>query len=208
MRLKAALVVLLVAGCGGSGGSRESSSPTSSSRRRARSRSTGTETLAARLPLRGRERRARADAARRAPPDRHARDDGRAARPPRQTGSTVTYPIEGEIRFVQSETHRHWHFSISSATTCSRRLGETSAATKKTGFCPRRPLRTREEHRASRRAGPTCLDTGVRARRAGAPDRPRGQSPLATETTTSRAWRASRRHHQTFLRASTSSATA
>ena len=28
----------------------------------------------------------------------------------RADGSTTAYPVEGEIRFVHSETHRHWHF--------------------------------------------------------------------------------------------------
>jgi hypothetical protein len=28
----------------------------------------------------------------------------------RADGTTASYPVQGEIRFVRSETHRHWHY--------------------------------------------------------------------------------------------------
>jgi hypothetical protein len=53
----------------------------------------------------------------------------------RADGSTSTYPVEGEIRFVRSETHRHWHFLDFERYDLLSPAGETLGRDQKTGFC-------------------------------------------------------------------------
>lgn len=53
----------------------------------------------------------------------------------RADGSTSTYPVEGEIRFVQSETHRHWHFLDFERYELLTLSGQGLSRDQKTGFC-------------------------------------------------------------------------
>ena len=50
-------------------------------------------------------------------------------------GSTSTYDVDGEIRFVQSETHRHWHFLDFERYDILAEDGKTVGRDQKTGFC-------------------------------------------------------------------------
>ena len=136
MRLKAALAALLVAGCGGSG-------------------SSATELLPdlAQSPPRALELY-EADGAWRLAFLSAVENDGRgpmllAGRRPDQSasamtveqlvrhsdGSTSTYDVDGEIRFIQSETHRHWHFLDFERYDILTTNGGTVGRDQKTGFC-------------------------------------------------------------------------
>jgi Lysyl oxidase len=53
----------------------------------------------------------------------------------RSDGSVATYPVDGEIRFVESETHRHWHFLDFERYDILTTDGKTVARDQKTGFC-------------------------------------------------------------------------
>lgn len=53
----------------------------------------------------------------------------------RSDGSAATYPVDGEIRFVESETHRHWHFLDFERYDILTADGETVGRDQKTGFC-------------------------------------------------------------------------
>jgi hypothetical protein len=53
----------------------------------------------------------------------------------RSDGTTSTYPVDGEIRFVQSETHRHWHFLDFERYDILTADGDTVGRDEKTGFC-------------------------------------------------------------------------
>ena len=53
----------------------------------------------------------------------------------RSDGTTSTYPVDGEIRFVQSETHRHWHFLDFERYDILTGEGNTVGRDEKTGFC-------------------------------------------------------------------------
>ena len=53
----------------------------------------------------------------------------------RSDGTTSTYPVDGEIRFVQSETHQHWHFLDFERYDILTPDGETLGRDEKTGFC-------------------------------------------------------------------------
>jgi len=111
MRVKAALVVLVVAGCGGSAGDASEFLPdlVQSPPRALEVYRTGDTWRLAFLSA--------------------VENDGRGpmllvgSRPDqadpamsveqlvrRSDGTMSKYPVDGEIRFVQSETHRHWHF--------------------------------------------------------------------------------------------------
>jgi hypothetical protein len=115
MRLKAALAVLLVAGCGGS----------------ARD---GTELLP--------------DLVQSPPSALEVYRDGRTWRlgflsavenvaqiVRRSDGSTSTHHMDGEIRFVQSATHRHWHLLDFERYDILTAAGKTVGRDQKTGFC-------------------------------------------------------------------------
>ena len=136
MRLKAALAVLLVAGCGGSA-------------------SDGTELLpdlvqsppsALEVYRDGRTWRLGFLSA--------VENDGRGpilvvgSRPDQSTpamavaqivrrsdGSTSTHHMDGEIRFVQSATHRHWHLLDFERYDILTAAGKTVGRDQKTGFC-------------------------------------------------------------------------
>jgi hypothetical protein len=53
----------------------------------------------------------------------------------RRSDGTSTYPVDGEIRFVQSETHRHWHFLDFERYDILTGEGNTVGRDEKTGFC-------------------------------------------------------------------------
>jgi hypothetical protein len=53
----------------------------------------------------------------------------------RADGSTATYAVDGQIRFVQSETHRHWHFLDFERYDLLSPAGDTLGRDQKTGFC-------------------------------------------------------------------------
>jgi Lysyl oxidase len=53
----------------------------------------------------------------------------------RSDGTTSTYPVDGEIRFVQSETHRHWHFLDFERYDILTADGDSVGRDEKTGFC-------------------------------------------------------------------------
>jgi hypothetical protein len=136
MRLTAALVLLLVSGCGGSGGS-------------------ATELLPdlVQSPPRALEVY-EADGVWRLAFLSAVENDGRGpmllvgTRPGRTTpamtveqlvrhpdGSASTYSVDGQIRFVRSETHRHWHFLDFERYDILTADGETVGRDQKTGFC-------------------------------------------------------------------------
>jgi hypothetical protein len=53
----------------------------------------------------------------------------------RSDGTTSTYPVDGEIRFVQSETHRHWHILDFERYDILTADGDSVGRDEKTGFC-------------------------------------------------------------------------
>jgi len=53
----------------------------------------------------------------------------------RADGSTAAHPVAGEIRFVQSETHRHWHFLDFERYELLTADGKLLGRDRKTGFC-------------------------------------------------------------------------
>ena len=53
----------------------------------------------------------------------------------RSDGSAATYPVNGEIRFVESETHRHWHFLDFERYDILTADGKAVGRDRKTGFC-------------------------------------------------------------------------
>jgi len=53
----------------------------------------------------------------------------------RTNGTTWTYPVDGEIRFVRSQTHRHWHFLDFERYDILTSDGEAVGHDQKTGFC-------------------------------------------------------------------------
>ena len=136
MRLKAALVVLVVAGCGGSAGDGSEFLPdlVQSPPRALEVYRTGDTWRLAFLSA--------------------VENDGRGpmllvgSRPSqadpamsveqlvrRSDGTMSKYPVDGEIRFVQSETHRHWHFLDFERYDIVTPEGETVGRDEKTGFC-------------------------------------------------------------------------
>jgi hypothetical protein len=136
MRLKAALVVLVVAGCGGSAGDGSEFLPdlVQSPPRALEVYRTGDTWKLAFLSA--------------------VENDGRGpmllvgSRPDqadpamsveqlvrRSDGTMSNYPVDGEIRFVQSETHRHWHFLDFERYDIVTPEGETVGRDEKTGFC-------------------------------------------------------------------------
>ena len=136
MRLKAALVVLVVAGCGGSVGDASEFLPdlVQSPPRALEVYRTGDTWRLAFLSA--------------------VENDGRGpmllvgSRPGqadpamsveqlvrRSDGTMSKYPVDGELRFVQSETHRHWHFLDFERYDIVTPDGETVGRDEKTGFC-------------------------------------------------------------------------
>lgn len=136
MRLKAALVVLLAAGCGGSGGSAAELLPDL-----VQSPPRALEVYQAG----GRWRLAFLSAVEN---DGHGPMLLTGSRPDESTpamsveqlvrrsdGSTATRDVDGQIRFVQSETHRHWHFLDFERYDILTAEGDTVGRDQKTGFC-------------------------------------------------------------------------
>jgi hypothetical protein len=136
MRLKAALVVLLVAGCGGSGGSSAELLP-DLVQSPPRALTVYEEGDAWRLAFLSAVENDGAGpmllVGRRADVSTPKMTVGQLVR--RADGSTATYPVEGAIRFVQSETHRHWHFLDFERYDLLSPAGETLGRDQKTGFC-------------------------------------------------------------------------
>jgi hypothetical protein len=136
MRLKAALVVLLVAGCGGSAGDAQELLPDlvqSPPRALEVYRAEDTWRLAFLSAVEN---------------DGHGPMLLVGTRPDRSTpamtveqlvrhpdGSASTYSVDGEIRFVRSETHRHWHFLDFERYDILTADGKTVGRDQKTGFC-------------------------------------------------------------------------
>jgi hypothetical protein len=136
MRLKAALVVLLVAGCGGSGGSSAELLPDlvqSPPRALAVYEEGGAWRLAFLSAVENDGAGPMLLVGRRPDVNTPTMTVGQLVR--RADGSTVTYPVEGDIRFVQSETHRHWHFLDFERYDLLSPAGDTLGRDQKTGFC-------------------------------------------------------------------------
>lgn len=53
----------------------------------------------------------------------------------RTDGTTASYPVQGVIRFVQSETHRHWHYLGFERYDILTPARGPVGADRKTGFC-------------------------------------------------------------------------
>ena len=136
MRLKAALVVLLVAGCGSLGQSATEILPDlvqSPPRALEVYDAGGTWRLAFLSAVENDGRGPMLLVGRRPDQGTSAMTVEQLVR--RSDGTTSTYPVDGEIRFVQSETHRHWHFLDFERYDILTAGGETVGRDQKTGFC-------------------------------------------------------------------------
>jgi hypothetical protein len=136
MRAKAALSVLLVAGCGGSvGGATELLPDLVQSPPRALEVYESGETwrLAFLSAVENDGRGPMLLLGRRPDEDTPAMGVEQLVR--RTDGSAATYPVDGEIRFVESETHRHWHFLDFERYDILAADGKAVGRDQKTGFC-------------------------------------------------------------------------
>jgi hypothetical protein len=136
MRAKAALSVLLVAGCGGSvGGATELLPDLVQSPPRALEVYESGETwrLAFLSAVENDGRGPMLLLGRRPDEDTPAMGVEQLVR--RTDGSAATYPVDGEIRFVESETHRHWHFLDFERYDILTANGKAVGRDQKTGFC-------------------------------------------------------------------------
>ena len=136
MRLKAALVVLLVAGCGGSPGDAPDLLPDlvqSPPRALEVYRAGDTWRLAFLSAVENDGRGPMLLVGSR--PDQNGAAMSVEQLVRRSDGTTSTYPVDGEIRFVQSETHRHWHFLDFERYDILTGEGNTVGRDEKTGFC-------------------------------------------------------------------------
>ena len=136
MRAKAALLVLLVAGCGGSvGGATELLPDLVQSPPRALEVYESGETwrLAFLSAVENDGRGPMLLVGRRPDEDTPAMGVEQLVR--RTDGSAATYPVDGEIRFVESETHRHWHFLDFERYDILTANGKAVGRDQKTGFC-------------------------------------------------------------------------
>jgi hypothetical protein len=136
MRAKAALLVLLVAGCGGSvGGATELLPDLVQSPPRALEVYASGETwrLAFLSAVENDGRGPMLLVGRRPDEDTPAMGVEQLVR--RTDGSAATYPVDGEIRFVESETHRHWHFLDFERYDILTADGKAVGRDQKTGFC-------------------------------------------------------------------------
>jgi Lysyl oxidase len=136
MRLKAALVVLLVAGCGGSVGDAPKLLPDlvqSPPRALEVYRAGDTWRLAFLSAVENDGRGPMLLVGSRPDQNGPAMSVEQLIR--RSDGTTSTYPVDGEIRFVQSETHRHWHFLDFERYDILTGDGGTIGRDEKTGFC-------------------------------------------------------------------------
>jgi lysyl oxidase len=136
MRLQAALVIVLIAGCGSSGGSSAELLPDlvqSEPRALTVYREGDTWRLAFLSAVENDGAGPMLLVGRRSDANTPAMTVEQLVR--RADGSTATYPVDGEIRFVQSETHRHWHFLDFERYDLLSPAGETLGRDEKTGFC-------------------------------------------------------------------------
>jgi hypothetical protein len=136
MRLKAALVVLLVAGCGGSVGDAPELLPDlvqSPPRALEVYRAGDTWRLAFLSAVENDGRGPMLLVGSR--PDQNGAAMSVEQLVRRSDGTKSTYPVDGEIRFVQSETHRHWHFLDFERYDILTGEGNTVGRDEKTGFC-------------------------------------------------------------------------
>ena len=136
MRLRAAVVVLLLAGCGSSAGSAPELLPDlvqSPPRALEVYRAGGAWRLAFLSAVENDGRGPILLVGRR--PDQSAPAMAVEQLVRRSDGKTSTYPVDGEIRFVQSETHRHWHFLDFERYDILTADGKTVGRDQKTGFC-------------------------------------------------------------------------
>jgi hypothetical protein len=136
MRLKVALVALLVAGCGGSAGDAPELLPDLvQSPPRAlevyRARDTWRLAFLSAVENDGRGPMLLVGSR----PDQNGLAMSVEQLVRRSDGTTSTYPVDGEIRFVQSETHRHWHFLDFERYDILTGEGNTVGRDGKTGFC-------------------------------------------------------------------------
>ena len=136
MRLKAALVVLAVAGCGSSAGGASEFLPdlVQSPPRALEAYRTGhTWRLAFLAAVENHGRGPMLLVGSRPDQADPAMSVEQLVR--RSDGTMSKYPVDGEIRFVQSETHRHWHFLDFERYDIVTPEGETVGRDEKTGFC-------------------------------------------------------------------------
>jgi lysyl oxidase len=136
MRLQAVLVVLLVAGCGGSGGSATELLPDleqSPPRALEVYQEGDTWRLAFLSAVENDGRGPMLLVGTR--PDQSAPSMTVEQLVRRSDGTVSTSPVDGEIRFVQSETHRHWHFLDFERYDVRTTDGDAVGRDQKTGFC-------------------------------------------------------------------------
>jgi len=138
MRLTAALVVLLVAGCAGYGSGETSPEllpdlVQSPPRALTVYRSGDTWRLAFLSAVENAGRGPMLLEGRRADEQSPAMTVTQLVR--RTDGSTAEYPVAGTIRFVRSETHRHWHFLDFERYELLTLSGQPLGRDQKTGFC-------------------------------------------------------------------------
>jgi hypothetical protein len=136
MRLKAAFVVLLVAGCGGSAGGAPELLPDlvqSPPRALEVYRAGDTWRLAFLSAVENDGRGPMLLVGTRPDQSAPAMTVEQLVRHP--GGSASTYGVDGEIRFVRSETHRHWHFLDFERYDILTADGRTVGRDQKTGFC-------------------------------------------------------------------------
>lgn len=136
MRAKAAFLVLLVAGCGGSGGRATELLPdlVQSPPRALEVYEAGeTWRLAFLSAVENDGNGPMLLVGRRSEASTPAMDVQQLVR--RSDGSAATYPVDGEIRFVESETHRHWHFLDFERYDILAADGKAVGRDQKTGFC-------------------------------------------------------------------------
>ena len=136
MRLKAALVVLLVAGCGGSARDAPELLPDlvqSPPRALESYRAGDTWRLAFLSAVENDGRGPMLLVGSRPDQSGPAMSVEQLVR--RSDGTTSTYPVDGEIRFVRSKTHRNWHFLDFERYDILTGEGNTVGRDEKTGFC-------------------------------------------------------------------------
>jgi Lysyl oxidase len=136
MRLNAALLVLLAAGCGGSaGGATEVLPDLVQSPPRALEvyEADGAWRLAFLSAVENEGRGPMLLVGRRPDKGTPAMTVHQLVR--RSDGTAATYEVDGEIRFVQSETHRHWHFLDFERYDILTSEGAALGRDQKTGFC-------------------------------------------------------------------------
>jgi hypothetical protein len=136
MRLKAALVVLLVAGCGGSPREAPELLPDlvqSPPRALETYRAGDTWRLAFLSAVENDGRGPMLLVGSRPDQNGPAMSVEQLVR--RSDGTTAAYSVDGEIRFVRSETHRHWHFLDFERYDILTANGWNVGRDEKTGFC-------------------------------------------------------------------------